>query len=45
MLGSDIEDKKGTEYAQQHYYDKADKIMENIPEDYKRFRDLDNEIW
>lgn len=37
--GTEVEDKQGLEIAQMEYYEDADKIMEEIPEDYKAFRE------
>lgn len=43
--GSEVEDKKGLATAQKKYYDKADSLMSKIPSDYKRFRELDEDLW
>ncbi len=44
QTGSEYEDKKGTEYAQKHYYDEADKIRESLPEEIVRLWDLEEEL-
>lgn len=38
--GSEVEDKKGTEVAQKEYYDEAEGMLKQLPEDYKEFREL-----
>lgn len=43
--GSEVEDKQGTAVAQKKYYDRADSLMSKIPNDYKRFRELDDDLW
>ena len=43
--GSEVEDKKGLATAQKKYYDRADSLMSKLPNDYKRLRELDNELW
>ena len=43
--GSEVEDKKGLATAQKKYYDRADSLMSKLPSDYKRLRELDNELW
>lgn len=37
--GSEIEDKQGLEIAQMEYYQDAENLMAEIPEDYKAFRE------
>ena len=43
--GTEVEDKKGLAMAEKKYYNRADSLMSKIPNDYKRFRELDEELW
>lgn len=43
--GSEVEDKQGLEIAQMEYYQDADNLMAELPEDYKEYRELLNEIY
>ncbi len=38
-LGSEVEDKQGLEIAQMEYYQDADNLMAQLPEDYKQYRE------
>ena len=40
LIGTEVEDKKGLEQAQKEYYNEAEEILAEIPEDYKEFRRL-----
>lgn len=40
ILGSEVEDKKGLKQAEKEYYNEAEAMLAEIPEDYKQFREL-----
>lgn len=40
ILGSEVEDKKGLKQAEKEYYNEAEEMLAEIPEDYKQFREL-----
>ena len=45
MLGSEVEDKKGLKQAEKEYYNEAEAMLAEIPEDYKQFRELLAELY
>lgn len=45
ILGSEVEDKKGLEEAEKQYYNEAETMLAEIPEDYKEFRELLSETF
>ena len=45
LLGSEVEDKKGLKQAEKEYYNEAEEMLAEIPEDYKRFRELLAELY
>ena len=40
ILGSEVEDKKGLKQAEKEFYNEAEEMLAEIPEDYKQFREL-----
>ena len=40
LIGSEVEDKKGLEQAKKEYYNEAEEMLEKIPQDYRKFREL-----
>lgn len=44
-LGSEVEDKKGLKQAEKEYYNEAEEMLAEIPEDYKQFRELLADLW
>jgi len=45
ILGSEVEDKKGLKQAEKEYYNEAEEMLAEIPEDYKQFRELLADLW
>lgn len=45
ILGSEVEDKKGLKQAEKEYYNEAEEMLAEIPEDYKQFRELLAELY
>lgn len=45
VLGSEVEDKKGLKQAEKEYYNEAEAMLAEIPEDYKQFREMLADLW
>jgi len=45
ILGSEVEDKKGLKQAEKEYYNEAEEMLAEIPEDYKQFREMLAELY
>ena len=45
ILGSEVEDKKSLKQAEKEYYNEAEEMLAEIPEDYKQFRELLAELY
>ena len=45
ILGSEVEDKKSLKQAEKEYYNEAEEMLAEIPEDYKQFRELLADLW
>jgi len=45
ILGSEVEDKKGLKQAEIEYYNEAEEMLAEIPEDYKQFREMLAELY
>ena len=44
ITGSEVEDKQGLEKAQKEFYNEAEEMMKELPDDYKEFRECLSEF-